>query len=129
MWRGSWNGDNVAVKIFLTKDEESFKRETDIYSTVLLRHENILGYIGSDCTSVNSCTQLWLVTHYYQHGSLYDFLKNPERSHLTSCQAYGLLSSSLSGLVHLHQEIFGTRVRNVWRSFSFLHGNISWDII
>ena len=38
------------------------------------RHENILGYIGSDCTSRNSCTQLWLVTHYHPLGSLYDHL-------------------------------------------------------
>ena len=38
------------------------------------RHENILGYIGSDCTSRNSCTQLWLATHYHPLGSLYDHL-------------------------------------------------------
>ena len=56
VWRGQWNGDSVAVKIFFSRDEDSWKRETDIYSTVLLRHENILGYMGSDCTSQNSCT-------------------------------------------------------------------------
>ena len=46
VWRGLWNGDAVAVKIFFSRDEDSWKRETDIYSTVLLRHENVLGYIG-----------------------------------------------------------------------------------
>ena len=46
VWRGRWNGDSVAVKIFFSRDEDSWKRETDIYSTVLLRHENVLGYIG-----------------------------------------------------------------------------------
>ena len=40
---GIWNGDSVAVKIFLSRDESSWKRETDIYSLTLLRHENILG--------------------------------------------------------------------------------------
>ena len=105
--RGTWNDDNYAVKIFLTKDEDSFRREIDIYSTVLIRHENILGYVGSDVTSLNSCTQLWLVTNYYPHGSLYDYLRS-NRNKLTICQAYGMLSSCLSGLVHLHQEIFGT---------------------
>ena len=106
--RGTWNDDNYAVKIFLTKDEDSFKREIDIYSTVLLRHENILGYVGSDVASFNSCTQLWLVTDYYPKGSLYDYMRSPNRNNLTVCQAYGMLSSCLSGLVHLHQEIFGT---------------------
>lgn len=123
VWRGQWNGDNVAVKIFFSRDEDSWKRETDIYSTVLLRHENILGYIGSDCTSQNSCTQLWLVTHFYEYGSLYDFLNNlanpafpgasPSRIEskrsLTSFEAYQILLSSLNGLVHLHTEIFGAR--------------------
>jgi len=74
VWRGRWNGDSVAIKIFCTRDEVSFNRETEIYTTILLRHENILGYIGSDCTSQNSCTQLWLVTHFYANGSLYDYL-------------------------------------------------------
>jgi serine/threonine protein kinase len=110
--KGTWNGDNYAVKIFLTKDEDSWKRETDIYSTVLLRHENILGYVGSDVTSLNSCTQLWLVTDYYHNGSLYDFLRDTSRPCLTTCQAYGILASCLSGLVHLHQEIFGTKTQD-----------------
>ena len=110
--KGRWNGENIAVKIFLTKDEFSYNREIDIYSTVLLRHENILEYVGSDVTSLHSCTQFWLVTRYYQHGSLYDFLKDPARPYLTTCQAYGILHSCLRGLVHLHQEIFGTNVQN-----------------
>lgn len=43
MWRGQWQGENVAVKIFSSRDEKSWFRETEIYNTVLLRHENILG--------------------------------------------------------------------------------------
>lgn len=62
------------VKIFFSRDEASWNRETEIYNTVMLRHENILGYIGSDVTSYNSCTQLWLITHYHDLGSLYDYL-------------------------------------------------------
>ena len=74
VWRGIWHGESIAVKIFFSRDEASWIRETEIYSTTLLRHENILGYIGSDCTSRNSCTQLWLITHYHPLGSLYDHL-------------------------------------------------------
>lgn len=76
-------------------------------STILLRHENILGYIGSDMTSRNSCTQLWLITHYHALGSLYDHLN---RSTLTHSQLLRLCISLVNGLVHLHTEIFGTEV-------------------
>lgn len=31
------------MKIFSSRDEKSWFRETEIYNTVLLRHENILG--------------------------------------------------------------------------------------
>ncbi|QQP37364.1 Serine/threonine-protein kinase receptor, partial [Caligus rogercresseyi] len=106
VWKGVYNGDNVAVKIFFSRDEESWRRETDIYLTTLIRHENILGYIASDCTSVNSCTQLWLVTHYHPLGSLYDHLN---RVSLSIEQSMKILISTLNGLVHLHTEIFGTR--------------------
>lgn len=43
MWRGLWHGESVAVKIFSSRDEQSWFRETEIYNTVLLRHDNILG--------------------------------------------------------------------------------------
>jgi len=106
VWRGIWNGESIAVKIFFSRDEASWIRETEIYSTTLLRHENILGYIGSDCTSRNSCTQLWLVTHYHPLGSLYDHLN---RVALTKTETLRILVSTVTGLVHLHTEIFGTQ--------------------
>jgi bone morphogenetic protein receptor type-1B len=37
VWKGRWNGDFVAVKIFFSRDEDSWHRETKIYTTVLLR--------------------------------------------------------------------------------------------
>ncbi|XP_062453168.1 serine/threonine-protein kinase receptor R3 isoform X2 [Rhea pennata] len=106
VWRGVWHGENVAVKIFSSRDEQSWFRETEIYNTVLLRHDNILGFIASDMTSRNSSTQLWLITHYHEHGSLYDYL---QRTALDSETCLGLASSIICGLVHLHVEIFGTQ--------------------
>lgn len=105
VWRGQWQGENVAVKIFSSRDEKSWFRETEIYNTVLLRHENILGFIGSDMTSRNSSTQLWLITHFHEMGSLYDYLQ------LNTLDANSCLRMALSiasGLAHLHVEIFGT---------------------
>lgn len=48
VWRGSWNGECVAVKIFHSREERSWTREAEIYQTVMLRHENILGFIAAD---------------------------------------------------------------------------------
>lgn len=108
VWRGIWHGENIAVKIFYSRDEESWKRETEIYNTILLRHENILGYIGSDMTSRNSCTQLWLMTHYFPMGSLYDHLN---RTAITHYDLFTILLSISNGLVHLHTEIFGKEAK------------------
>jgi len=106
-----------------------------------MRHDNILGFIGSDImTSRNSyTTQLLLITHYHQHGSLYDFLQTPaalaagtmcngydvnaidaaggrpqqidrDRPPLTVRQMLNVLYTVASGLCHLHTEINGTQV-------------------
>lgn len=48
VWRGRWCGEDVAVKIFSSRDERSWFREAEIYQTVMLRHENILGFIAAD---------------------------------------------------------------------------------
>ncbi|KAL2104084.1 hypothetical protein ACEWY4_000952 [Coilia grayii] len=106
VWRGTWMGESVAVKIFSSRDEQSWFRETEIYNTVQLRHDNILGFIASDMTSKNSSTQLWLITHYHELGSLYDFLQ------YSSMDPEGCLRMCLSvasGLVHLHTEILSTQ--------------------
>ncbi|KAG7278719.1 hypothetical protein CRUP_023368 [Coryphaenoides rupestris] len=65
-----------------------------------------VGFIASDMTSRNSSTQLWLITHYHEMGSLYDYLQ------LSTQDAGGCLRMALSiasGLAHLHVEIFGTQ--------------------
>uniref|UniRef100_A0A3Q2Q543 receptor protein serine/threonine kinase n=1 Tax=Fundulus heteroclitus TaxID=8078 RepID=A0A3Q2Q543_FUNHE len=106
VWRGTWMGESVAVKIFSSRDEQSWFRETEIYNTVQLRHENILGFIASDMTSKNSSTQLWLVTHFHELGSLYDFL---QYSSLEPESCLRMCLSVACGLVHLHTEIVSSQ--------------------
>jgi len=48
VWRGRWRGENVAVKIFSSREERSWFREAEIYQTVMLRHDNILVFIAAD---------------------------------------------------------------------------------
>lgn len=105
VWRGKWRGENVAVKIFSSREECSWVREAEIYQTKMLRHENILGFIAADNKDNGTWTQLWLVTDYHEHGSLYDFLV------MRTVDFKTMLNMALSistGLAHLHMEILGT---------------------
>ena len=52
VWMGRWRGERVAVKVFFTTEEASWFRETEIYQTVLMRHDNILGERGGRCVCV-----------------------------------------------------------------------------
>ena len=106
VWKGKWRGENVAVKIFFTTEEQSWFRETELYQTVLLRHENILGFIAADIKGTGSWTQLFLITDYHENGSLYDYLNE----HTLDSEEMLRMSHSIScGLSHLHTEIFGTK--------------------
>ncbi|XP_032663836.1 activin receptor type-1-like [Odontomachus brunneus] len=109
VWRGVWHGESVAVKIYFSRDEAAWARETEVYSELLpSRHDNILGYVGSDMTSRGSCTQLWLVTHYHQLGSLFEHL-NRSPHPLTHHQTLNICVGIANGLLYLHTEIHGTR--------------------
>ncbi|XP_059677518.1 bone morphogenetic protein receptor type-1A isoform X4 [Gavia stellata] len=106
VWMGKWRGEKVAVKVFFTTEEASWFRETEIYQTVLMRHENILGFIAADIKGTGSWTQLYLITDYHENGSLYDFLKCTT---LDNRALLKLAYSAACGLCHLHTEIYGTQ--------------------
>lgn len=104
VWRGSWKNDNVAVKVFTTQNERSWTQEVDLYQTTMLRHENVLGFIAADNKDNGTWTQLWLVTDYHEHGSLFDFLnRNRLDEDLMTRMAYSIVN----GLSHLHMDIYG----------------------
>lgn len=108
VWLGLYHGEHVAVKIFSSRDELSWSRESEIYNTVLLRHENILGFLASDMTSRNSCTQLWLITHYHQLGSLFDHLGRCTLGH------NALLKVSLADSLLITNIVVFTVVKPMW---------------
>lgn len=59
------------------------------------------------CLSDNGTwTQLWLVSDYHEHGSLFDYLN---RYSVTIEIMIKLALSAASGLAHLHMEILGTQ--------------------
>lgn len=102
VFRGTWRSDDVAVKIFSSRDEVSWRRETEIYRSNLIRHENILGFIASDNKDTGTATQLWLVTEYHPLGSLFDVLQNQT---VTKEEMLTMALTSTNGLMHLHMEI------------------------
>ncbi|CAG9839744.1 unnamed protein product [Diabrotica balteata] len=106
VWLAKWRGTKVAVKVFFTTEEQSWFRETEIYQTVLMRHENILGFIAADIKGTGSWTQMLLITDYHECGSLYDYLQD---NCLDPSRLLLMAQSIASGLSHLHIEIYGTK--------------------
>lgn len=106
VWLGHWRCENVAVKIFNTRDENSWFRECEVYQTIMLRHDNILGFIASDSKDEGSWTQLMLITDYHENGSLFDFLS---RRVVSLAQMMNIVLSIATGLCHLHMPIVGIR--------------------
>lgn len=106
VWRGIWRGENVAVKIFSSRDERSWFREVEIYQTVMLRHDNLLGFIAADNKDNGTWTQLWLVTDYHEKGSLFDYMM---RYTVDTAGMVRMALSIATGLAHLHMEIMGNK--------------------
>lgn len=106
VWKARWRGENVAVKIYQNTEEDSWFRETEIYQTVLMRHENIMRFVAADIRGTGTYTQLYLITEYHEYGSLYNFLRT---NVLHSSVAVRLAFSAASGLTHLHTEICGMK--------------------
>ncbi|KAF2368806.1 Protein kinase domain [Trinorchestia longiramus] len=104
VWKGRWRGEFVAVKIFSSRDESSWFREVEIYQTVMLRHDNILGFIAADNKDNGTWTQLWLVADFHPHGSLFDYLL---RYPLDPPSLVRMAHSIATGLAHLHMDIMG----------------------
>ncbi|VDM33689.1 unnamed protein product [Hydatigera taeniaeformis] len=105
VWLGRLHGDQVAVKIFSSRNENSWIREKEIYETATLRHSNILGFIAADNKDNGISTELWLIAEYHRLGSLYEFLQ----THAFTLPALIKMASSIAnGLAHLHMAIVGT---------------------
>jgi len=104
--RGEWRGENVAVKIFSSVEEQSWFREVEIYQTSMLRHDNILAFIAADNKDNGTWTQLWLITKYMELGSLFDYLSKITVSERVAVE---MCLQMATGLAHLHLEIIGTQ--------------------
>lgn len=135
VFRCIWKSQFVSVKVFNSYHRDAWSREEEIYMTPLFRHKNILHFIASDSTGqpqtmtnslvcklseVSSFTfivtglglELWLITRYYECGSLYDYLN---ATPITLPQLSSLAKSIAVGLEFIHNEVCGIT------SSTFLH--------
>ena len=115
VWKGSVDGDIMAVKVFPATEHLSFGAERDFYTLPQISsHDNILKFLGVDTRcdddDTGSPRQLWLLTEYHERGSLYDHLKAYT---ITWAELLRIGESLTNGLNFLHEELRATREEGV----------------
>lgn len=72
VWKGSWKGKSIAVKIFPPAAISSWQREHHMYSILLGKHSSILQMVSLKSQQIGDF--LYLVTEFCENGSLRDYL-------------------------------------------------------
>lgn len=101
VFKGSYHGEDVAVKAFKSIDHESWQREEKILRK--LNNEHIVRYIASETYAVAMHqTETWMFLEFCPYGSLCDFL---DRNEICGPQqAIKILYSIIKGLSYLHED-------------------------
>jgi len=111
VWKAQMIPEDVAVKIFPLQDKQSWMTEQDIFKLPRMKHANILQFIGaSKKEDVDGEMQLWIVTSYHARGSLCDYLKSHTVTWADLCK---IAESMARGLMHLHEEIGGSKTEGL----------------
>ncbi|PWA38639.1 hypothetical protein CTI12_AA552930 [Artemisia annua] len=103
VFRGIWNGTEVAIKVFLEQDltaenMEDFCNEISILSR--LRHPNVILFLGA-CTRP---PRLSMVTEYMEMGSLYYLIHlSGQKKKLTWRRRLKMLRDICRGLMCIHR--------------------------
>ncbi|KAJ8534551.1 hypothetical protein K7X08_016279 [Anisodus acutangulus] len=103
VFRGKWNGTEVAIKVFLEQDltaenMEDFCNEISILSR--LRHPNVILFLGA-CANP---PHLSMVTEYMEMGSLYYLIHvSGQKNRLSWQKRLNMLRDICRGLMCLHR--------------------------
>ncbi|XP_073147149.1 probable serine/threonine-protein kinase SIS8 [Henckelia pumila] len=103
VFRGTWNGLEVGIKVFLEQDLtveniEDFCNEISILSRI--RHPNVILFLGA-CTKP---PRLSVITEYMELGSLYFLMHSSGLKKKLSWQRrFKMLCDICRGLMHLHR--------------------------
>ncbi|XP_033096462.1 activin receptor type-2B-like [Anneissia japonica] len=96
------SNEYVAVKVFPLQDKLSWQLEQEIYSIPHMDHPNLLHFISSEMRGEGLNQELWLITEFHPHGSIYDYLKANTLSWSEMCK---IAESIAHGLTFLHEDI------------------------
>ena len=94
----------LADRIMFLKGDVIMKPMSDI--VYLEKKEGIVDVDIAKILSIAADMERYLITDYHESGSLYDYLKSTT---LDTRALLRLAYSAVSGLCHLHTEIFGTQ--------------------
>ncbi|KAL9691984.1 hypothetical protein QQ045_012413 [Rhodiola kirilowii] len=103
VFRGMWNGTEVAIKVFLEQDltaenMEDFCNEISILSR--LRHPNVILFLGA-CTKPPN---LSMVTEYMEGGSIYHLIHlSGQRSKISWRRRLKMIRDICRGLMCMHR--------------------------
>lgn len=88
---------DIAVKIIQASEEQSWHNELQIYRSFMVKHPNILNYLGWSQSVESNCH--WLIVEYAPKGSLYSFLNE---NTVTWPEFLRIALGVSQGLSHLH---------------------------
>lgn len=103
VWRAQLHDRIVAVKTFDQNEKSSWMNEQEIFTTPLMTtHENILKFLAPSNRGVGLNSELWLITEFYERGSLADYLKVHT---VTLDEALRITYSMAHGMSFLHEDV------------------------
>jgi len=98
VWRGNFNGIDVAVKCLAKQSRQQWENELHIFSICNINHKNIVPFIAA---SDPESSELWLATEYCEQGTLQQFLQSHELSWI---QLLSMAKDITAGLSFLHND-------------------------
>uniref|UniRef100_H2Z2R2 receptor protein serine/threonine kinase n=1 Tax=Ciona savignyi TaxID=51511 RepID=H2Z2R2_CIOSA len=106
VWKANLQQDSsapqvVSVKVFRLHNYGAWRQEKDMLTESWMRHNNIIEFYASEQHTVRGRLQYWLVTAYYQEGSLTEFLR---KNVLDWDQFCDMCISITKGMSYLHAE-------------------------
>jgi len=97
VYRGVWQGGDVALKKLMAEDEKGFLNEAHVLQK--LYHPNVVRYIGIHKAEDKS---LYIVMEYLPLGSLNKLLMKPTK--LSTTDLIAMASQAAAGMVHLSSQ-------------------------
>ncbi|XP_061544004.1 anti-Muellerian hormone type-2 receptor-like isoform X1 [Phycodurus eques] len=100
VWRGTYQGSAVAVKVIPAAAKHAFISEKEVYELPMMKHASIIHFLGAGRRSDDG--NWLLVLQFAEYGSLHSFLRLNTSSWPTSLK---LCLSLSQGLSYLHSDL------------------------